>query len=585
MKLKKFLVFILLITLVLSLASCKTLTGKLGIGKKHTIKFDSDGGTAIADQVVKSGSTAFEPTAPTKEGYVFAGWFKGEDQWDFSTAVEEDMTLKAKWESDNSNCQHEDMAKDGVCDICEMQLKYKVTYLDGKKTMSLKPNTYSMLDSGFNLPTATKTHYVFLGWYADKELTEAVTSLDVTKGGDITLYAKFEPVVYNITYNLGGGTNAEGNPTTCTADNKFPIALQDPTREDYIFLGWFTDNMFTQPITEITKDKIDGLTLYARWAKAEDKFTVTYLDHLGNELLVDTLYKSENDQPLRSYDDEIFEGKLNVDGYFFISWVDANDASQAYIAVPAGNGADMVVKASLKNEATHNLLYYVDGAYYDTGSFLEEDGIANEDDFDTPEKGGYTFDGWYSDRACTKKVTSIAPNTLEDVKLYGKFIPNTYGITFEIDGVTVDLGITEYTTSKTPYTLPEIPAKTGYIILGWYTADGQLMEENQIAAETFGDLALHAVYEKVTYKITYYLGGGSNDDRNVSEYRFEELPTLYSAGYKTGYVFAGWYTDASFSGTPITSLEDFANQDISLFALWLPDVNEDHSTETPAVPL
>ena len=583
MKLKKYLVLFLLITVVLSLASCQAF-GKLGIGKKHTIKFDSDGGTAIADQVVKSGSTAFEPVAPTKDGYVFAGWFNGESQWDFSTAVEEDMTLKAKWEFDTANCPHEDMGKDGICDVCEMQLEYKITYLDGKKSMSLKPNKYSMLGSGINLPTATKDHYEFVGWYADKELTEAVTTLDTTKGGDITLYAKFTPITYTITYNLGGGTNAEGNPTTCTADDKFPIALQDPTRDGYVFLGWFTDNMLTEPITEITKSKISGLTLYARWAKEEDKFTVTYLDHLGNELLVDTLYKSENDQPLRSYDDEIFEGKLSIDGYFFISWVDASNESQAYVAVPAGHGTNMVVKASLKNEATHNLLYYVDGSYYATGTFFEVDGIG-QDGFYIPEKGGYTFDGWYSDRACTTKVTAIAPNTLEDVKLYGKFIPKTYSITFEVDGVTVDLGMNEYTTSSTAYTLPEIPAKNGYVILGWYTAEGQLMEANEIAAEAFGNLALHAVYEKVTYKITYHLSGGTNDERNVTEYRYEELPTLYGAGYKTGYVFAGWYTDASFSGTPITSLEAFANQDISLFALWLPDIDEDHSTETPAVPL
>ncbi len=580
MKLKKFLLLFLLMTLILSLASCQVF-GKLG--KKQTIKFDSDGGTAVADQVVKRGSTAFEPTAPTKEGFVFAGWYNGENQWDFSTAVEEDITLKAKWEIDNSNCQHDDMDKDGFCDICEMQLEYKIAYLDGKKTLSLKPNTYSMLSSDFKLPTATKKNYEFLGWFADKDFTEPVTSIDVTKGGDITLYAKFAPVVYTVEYKLNEGTNASGNRTTYTVED-LPLTLEDPTREDFIFLGWFTDNAFTQPITEITRDNIGNLTIYARWAKLEDKFTVTYLDHLGNELLVDTLYKSESDQPLRSYDDEIFEGKLNVEGYFFISWVDAADASLAYVAVPAGHGTDMVVKASLKNEATHNILYYVDGAYYAVGTFFEEDGLG-EAGLYVPEKGGYEFDGWYSDRNCTVKVTNIAPNTLEDQKLYGKFIPKTYSVSFEIDGVTADLGMTEYTTSKDAYDLPEIPEKTGYIILGWYTADGQLMEANQIASETFGDLALHAVYEKITYKITYHLSGGSNDERNVTEYRYEEVPTLYSAGYKTGYVFAGWYTDATYSGTPISSLEAFANQDISLFALWLPDVNEDHSTETPAVPL
>ena len=85
MKLKKFLVLFLLFTLVLSLASCQVF-GK--IGKKHTIKFDSDGGTAIADQVVKSGSTAFEPVAPTKEGYIFAGWSDG-------TTTEQHRTARA----------------------------------------------------------------------------------------------------------------------------------------------------------------------------------------------------------------------------------------------------------------------------------------------------------------------------------------------------------------------------------------------------------------------------------------------------------------------------------------------------------
>ena len=572
MKLKRLLFLVLLVALVLSFASCN-------LGKKHTVRFDSDGGTDVATQSVKNGKCAVEPAAPIKTGYTFAGWYNGDSQWDFSTPVTEDVTLVAKWTADVTSCTHEDSNKDGSCDLCNASLKFKVVYKDGTKTMSFmsKYTSYSVLDTAFELPVAKKSHFEFLGWYADADLTQPVTSFDTTQGADVVLYAKFEAIVYSIEYNLNGGTNASGNLTSYTVSN-LPFTLEDPTKDGYTFLGWYTDNAFTESITEVTRDNAANLTLYARWGK--QPFTVTYLDHLGNILIVDTVYESESDQPLRSYTDF---PSLDVEGYTFLSWVSPTDESISYITIPAGHNTDMIVMASLRNEAIHHILYYVDGAYYATSSFREIDGLG-KGDFYIPVKGGYDFDGWYADRSLTVKVESIDPNTQEDVKLYGKFIPNEYNVSFTVDGVAFDGGFTKYLVSDEGLALPTIPAKEGHIILGWYTEDGQLMEENKIAGGYFGDLVLHAVYEKITYKITYYLSGGSNDDRNVTEYRYGELPTLYGAGYKTGYNFAGWYTDASFSGTPISDLSAFANQDVSLFALWIPDVDEDHSTETPAVP-
>ena len=575
MKLRKFLLLFLLVTLVLSFASCKVISG---IGKKHTIKFDSNGGTAIADQVVKSGKSAFEPTAPTKDGYIFAGWYNGDEKWDFSAAVTSDMTLVAKWDVDTTNCSHIDENGDDTCDLCNSPTKFKIVYKDGKKNMSIKSayTSYSIFSTDFELPVGVKKHYEFLGWFADEALTQPVTSIDVSVGGDIVLYAKFTPTVYTIEYHLNGGENPENNPTSYNVAN-LTITLHEPTRDGFTFLGWYTDNAFTEQITEINSDNIGNFVVYARWGK--QPFTVTYLDHNGNELLVDTVYESESDQPLRSYTDF---PTLDVEGYTFLNWVNPENEAESYVYIPAGHNTDLVVKASLRNEAIHHLLYYVNGEYFATGSFRELDGL---NDLYIPTKGGYDFDGWYSDRACTVKVSGIAPNTAEDVKLYGKFIPNEYSVSFTVDGVSFDGGFTKYLVSEEGTLLPAIPAKEGHIVLGWYTEDGQLMEENKIAAGMFGDLVLHAEYAKVSYKITYHLGGGTNDDRNVTSYLHDEAPTLYDAGYKTGYNFAGWYTDASYSGTPISDLSAFVNQDISLFALWIPDINEDHSTETPAVPL
>ena len=63
----------------------------------YTITFDSDGGSDVEEQYVKAGKTVQEPDAPSKQGYGFYGWYNGETEYDFSSAVHSDLTLKAKW--------------------------------------------------------------------------------------------------------------------------------------------------------------------------------------------------------------------------------------------------------------------------------------------------------------------------------------------------------------------------------------------------------------------------------------------------------------------------------------------------------
>jgi uncharacterized repeat protein (TIGR02543 family) len=66
----------------------------------YTITFDSKGGTDVAAQDLRYGDVIQEPQAPTREGYVFDGWYADEglsSLWDFDTAVEGSMTLYAGW--------------------------------------------------------------------------------------------------------------------------------------------------------------------------------------------------------------------------------------------------------------------------------------------------------------------------------------------------------------------------------------------------------------------------------------------------------------------------------------------------------
>ena len=63
---------------------------------EFTVTFDSDGGSAVAAQKVLN-SPAIKPADPTKNGYLFAGWYLEDMQYAFDTTVTTDITLKAHW--------------------------------------------------------------------------------------------------------------------------------------------------------------------------------------------------------------------------------------------------------------------------------------------------------------------------------------------------------------------------------------------------------------------------------------------------------------------------------------------------------
>ena len=118
MKLRKILCLLLLLTVAFSLAACKS-------SKKYTVIFNSDGGSAVSNQIVKNGDTVSQPADPTKDGYTFLGWYYGDEQWNFSNPISGNITLNAKWkqiEKPPVCTDHTDDNKDGKCDICDSEI-------------------------------------------------------------------------------------------------------------------------------------------------------------------------------------------------------------------------------------------------------------------------------------------------------------------------------------------------------------------------------------------------------------------------------------------------------------------------------
>lgn len=105
---------------------------------------------------------------PTKENYTFAGWYNGNEKFDFTTVPTGDVTLTAKW-----------TAKD-----------YEVSFItehgDAPTSQNVKYNGTAS-DPG----KLKEEGYTFIGWYTDHTCTtEFKFSTPIT--GDTKVYAKWE---------------------------------------------------------------------------------------------------------------------------------------------------------------------------------------------------------------------------------------------------------------------------------------------------------------------------------------------------------------------------------------------------------
>ena len=143
---------------------------------------------------------------------------------------------------------------------------YTITYyLNGGSNPSGAPTTYTSTTSTFNLPSPTRTGYIFDGWYTNSSFSGSkVTSIAKGSTGNKTFYAKWTATSYSITYNLNDGTNASGAPTSYTIESA--VTLPTPTKAGNTFGGWYTSSTFSgSKVTSIAKGSTGNKTFYAKW--------------------------------------------------------------------------------------------------------------------------------------------------------------------------------------------------------------------------------------------------------------------------------------------------------------------------------
>ncbi len=157
--------------------------------------------------------------------------------------------------------------EDEVTEPTSFNIKYE---LDGGKLPSGAPKSYEEGSlPNFTKIVPTKENYKFGGWYTDSKLENKVTA-STALTGEVKLYAKWTPKTFYISYILSGG-ECDNLPIEYTFGETLSLAELTPAKEGFLFMGWFTDELFTEECTEIEAGASGDLTFYAKWESAPIK--------------------------------------------------------------------------------------------------------------------------------------------------------------------------------------------------------------------------------------------------------------------------------------------------------------------------
>ena len=100
---KRIFVFLLALIMIFSFGACGEKEDPKPESQTVTVSFDCVGGSLISSMEIKKGSTIAQPADPTKDGYVFDCWYYNGSAFDFSKAINEDITLYATWKDAGNN--------------------------------------------------------------------------------------------------------------------------------------------------------------------------------------------------------------------------------------------------------------------------------------------------------------------------------------------------------------------------------------------------------------------------------------------------------------------------------------------------
>ena len=517
---------------------------------KAIITLDANGGsvTPTSIEVTVGGTYEGLPPEPKRDGYSFAGWYTnamGGTQVTASTAVTDTSarTLYAHW-SEN---------------VITVTVTFNAN--GGSVTQSSKTVTFGKTYG--ELPTPKERDgYTFNGWF-----TEANGGIKVTSESNVdnksahTLYAQWTEIITTVTVSLVPGSGGNVSPSTVTF-NKGAVygSLPTPTKENYKFEGWYTEENGGTQITSTTTLISDSAhTLYARWTVSS--YTISFDSGDGS---VDPTYKKVNIG--ENY------GELptpTLKDYTFAGWYADSQYSDKITesAIVALDGPRTLYALWVQNTLSVTFYAY-QGASVKTGEYVV--GSAYGELPEAPARSGYKFDGWFTDPNDGEEITKDTIVTAQEAQmLYAHWTKTTLDIKFNANGGTVSSAGKNVTIGSAYGELP-IPTKDNYKFKGWYTSlTGGTQITDETIVESNDSTTLYAQWTEIQVYVTF--NGNGDGVTNVPVARKVTVGQTYGEiadPERNGYKFDGWYTSATegtiVKGTDVVEIEEAH----TLYAHW-----------------
>lgn len=230
--------------------------------KSYTVKF-VDGESEVKSVSVEEGKTIADADIPadlTKDGYVFEGWYVGDVAFDKSAAITADVTYSAKWTK-----------------------LHTVKFVDGDETIKTATVKDGEKLTDADVPAdLTASGKAFEGWF------DGTTAFDkdATITADKTFAAKWVGL-FNVTFKNGEETIkvAQVKDGAVIAAADIP---EDPTDDNYAFIGWFVGETAYDSSAAVTSDIVVGAkfgninkTLIGTWKGGTlDRSSYTYIHYV-----------------------------------------------------------------------------------------------------------------------------------------------------------------------------------------------------------------------------------------------------------------------------------------------------------------
>ena len=476
--------------------------------------------------------------------------------------------------------------------------QYTITYDYGvaeiRSEMIINNNPLSYIKGQeTELIPASCSGFEFKGWFTDESRNNEITVISADTEGDITLYAKWYEMTYNITYVLTDGQSSltdgnitNNNKTTRKASETTYIYAPMCNTPDYTFAGWYADIAYTREIKSIEAYTCEDVTLYAKWVPTQ------YPVHYDMGEAEKSSYRTDNLNPdFYTYGQELIltdptteDPSLTFDG-----WYSDSSYTERITSIPAETSGSIVIYAKW-NIKQYRIVYVLAD---DSG--IREDSITNyNSDYRTSledytlsapvsEDKYYAFDGWYTSPTFESNtyISKIKAETDHDIVLYAKWKVAVYKISYTYAMINPSYLRVENPNPTTYHygdNIEFLPVEAeGFIFNGWCSDSSLKNNIDSLPEGSYGDITIHADFTEKTYSITYVLGGNGVDasqvvNRNATVRTTTEQVSLEEAqALSTEYEFDGWYLDPEYT-EEIDYIRAYTTGNITLYAKWVKKV-------------